>query len=76
MDRLETSAIESGPRGPRLKSRKWRPNLRLATCEECGKRFDATRKWQRFDSQKCRKANHRKLVEKALREFRIRHQGR
>ena len=59
-----------------MKRRKWRPNLRPARCEQCGKQFDASRKWQRFDSEKCRKAYHQALVEKALHEWRSRHKGK
>ncbi len=36
--------------------RKWRPFVRPAKCDWCGKDFEASRDWQRFDARKCQTA--------------------
>lgn len=75
MEPQESPDVEFPASRARLKSRKWRPNLRSAKCEWCGKKFRASRRWQRFDTERCRKAAHQALVEKALQDWRKRHRG-
>jgi predicted Zn-ribbon and HTH transcriptional regulator len=57
---------------------RWRPEMMMATCDNCGKEFLPQKSWQRFHSPKCRDDWHyhqKKLaqVEEAeeLRELRL-----
>lgn len=50
--------------------RKWRPFLRSAICEWCGKKYEASREWQRFDSKKCQQASAYKEAREGIRLLR------